>query len=91
MSNEQDMLIWKLQKIADRNGLKITELLDSVLAAKERLLGDKWIYCPCDPENKSRYCGSKLCLNDIKRDGICHCGLFKEVNNWKDSLIYREE
>lgn len=67
----------KLQKIAERNGLKTTELLDSISTVKKGLLGDKWIYCPCDPENKKRYCGSKLCLNDVEKDGVCHCGLFE--------------
>ena len=71
------MIKTKLQKIAERNGLKTTELLDSIATAKKGLLGDKWIYCPCDPDNKKRYCGSKLCLSEIKEHSTCHCGLFR--------------
>lgn len=116
MSNEQDMLIWKLDKdlsrarlalgkiynivgkvccaktkhalsfiarddvdkIAERNQLRTTELLDSISTVKSGVLKERWIYCPCCSEDKSRYCGSKPCLEDIKRDGICHCGLYEK-------------
>lgn len=71
------MIKTKLQKIAERNGLKTTELLDSISTVKKGLLGNKWIYCPCEPENAKRYCGSKKCLNEIKEQGTCHCGLFR--------------
>lgn len=72
------MIKAKLQKIADRNGLKTTELLDSISTVKKGLLRERWIYCPCEPDNNKRYCGSKMCLNDVKKDGVCHCGLFRK-------------
>ena len=71
------MIKEKLRKIAERNGFKLTDRLDSVSKAKRVLLGDKWIYCPCDTENKNRYCGSKVCLEEIQKKGVCHCGLFE--------------
>ncbi len=44
--------------------------------------------CPCDANNLSRYCGSKLCEQDILYDGHCHCNLFwvhekGEKKQWK--------
>lgn len=68
----------KLIKIAQRNNLRTTELLDSISTVKSGVLKQRWIYCPCCSEDKSRYCGSKPCLEDIKRDGVCHCGLYEK-------------
>ena len=71
------MIEEKLCIIAERNGLKTTERLNLISAVKEWMLCDKWVYCPCDLDNNKRYCGSKLCMEDIKTEGICHCGLFE--------------
>jgi hypothetical protein len=32
--------------------------------------------CPCDSQNKNRYCGSALCIADVVYKGHCHCNLF---------------
>jgi len=74
---EVNMIKQALSKIAERNRLKVTDRLDSVSKAKQMLLGEEWIYCPCETANKDRYCGSKVCLEDIENFGVCHCGLFK--------------
>lgn len=74
---EVKMIKQALSKIAERNGLKVTDRLDSVSKAKQMLLGEEWICCPCETENKDRYCGSKVCLEEIQKKGVCHCGLFE--------------
>lgn len=66
----------KLKRIADHNGLKITDKLNAIVGAKRLLLGDKWIYCPCEANDVARYCGSEKCLAEINEKGVCHCGLF---------------
>lgn len=71
------MIKTKLNRIAERNGLETTELLGSIATVKKSLLRERWIYCPCEPEDAKRYCGSRKCLNEINKQGICHCGLFR--------------
>lgn len=42
-------------------------------------------HCPCDGDNPDRFCGSKLCYQDILKDGHCHCNLFLLKEN-KDEI-----
>ena len=64
------------QKIANHHNLKLTENSQKILNAKN-LLGIG-IYCPCQSDDKSAYCGSPKCLKEIKENGVCHCGIFKK-------------
>ena len=64
------------QKIANHHNLKLTENSQRILNAKN-LLGIG-IYCPCQSEDKTAYCGSSKCLREIRENEICHCGLFKK-------------
>lgn len=76
MKNKEDILNQMLKICQKRNNLP-TDKISNIANAKYMLLKENWIYCPCDPDNKNRYCGSKLCQNDINEYGICHCGCFK--------------
>lgn len=64
------------QKIANFHNINLTENAQKVLNAKN-LLGIG-IYCPCQSDNKSAYCGSPKCLKEIRENGVCHCGIFKK-------------
>jgi hypothetical protein len=64
------------QKIANHHNLKLTENSQKILNAKN-LLGIG-IYCPCQSDDKSAYCGSPKCLKEIKENGVCHCGIFEK-------------
>ena len=55
------------------------EQLKKIINAKILVFGPnlKHIYrCPCDSQNPERYCGSDRCLQDIEKEGHCHCNLF---------------
>lgn len=62
------------QKIANFHNLHLSENAQKILNAKN-LLGIG-IYCPCQSDDKSAYCGSRKCLKEIKENGVCHCGIF---------------
>lgn len=64
------------QKIANFHNLNLSENAQKILNAKN-LLGIG-IYCPCQSEDKSAYCGSPKCLKEIKENGVCHCGIFSK-------------
>lgn len=65
----------KIFKIAEHNGVDVSyENLGRILKAKKVFkLG---IYCPCCPDDKDRYCGSKKCMEEVRKNKSCHCGLF---------------
>ena len=64
----------QLLELAEKKGLQPTWFFDRIVRAKERFGLD--FGCPCDKDNPKRYCISKLCLSDIKRDGHCHCNMW---------------
>ena len=66
-----------MRKLAEANGVGITENFDKILNVKE--LFGIGLRCPCDRDNESRYCISEQCLKDIKETGRCHCNCFCEV------------
>lgn len=72
VESTEDKMLW----LANLNGLSQTENFYKIVEAKERLNID--MRCPCDKDNKDRYCISKKCLDDIERDGHCRCNCFKK-------------
>ena len=73
MSIDQAMLA-----ICDTMGYEPTEYLERVARAKEKLFSEKcWRNCPCDKDNENRFCISKLCREDIERDGHCKCRAYR--------------
>lgn len=77
MKTKEEILKY-MQVICNKNNYIPTDKISNIASAKEMLLKENWIYCPCDSNNKSRYCGSKLCNSDIEINGICHCGCYKK-------------
>lgn len=65
----------QLLELAEKKGLQPTWFFDRIVKAKERFGLD--FGCPCDKDNPKRYCISKLCFSDIKRDGECHCRAYQ--------------
>ena len=70
------MLKDELLQIAKEYGVEPTEYFERIVKAKERF--GLTIGCPCDKDNKERYCISPLCMSDIKENGTCHCNCWRE-------------
>lgn len=68
-----------MKKICSYKGYIETDKISKIANAKAMMLGEDWIHCPCDPENKARFCISKKCQSDIEENGVCHCGCYKKV------------
>lgn len=69
------MLAQELLQIAKEHGVEPTQYFERIVKAKERFgLG---VLCPCDKDNKERYCISPLCMSDIEQKGTCHCCAYK--------------
>lgn len=49
---------------------------DKIVRAKKMMFSDDLTRCPCDGNNPDRYCGSRLCMQNIEEDGHCHCNMF---------------
>ena len=63
--------------LAEQNGYDVTDNLTAIARAKFRFFGvDNWRDCPCVKDG-NHACGSKQCKEDIEKDGICHCNLYK--------------
>jgi len=78
MWEEQDSIKEKLLRLGKSNGLEPTEFFEKIVKAKERF--GLTIGCPCDRENKDRYCISPLCKSDIEKNGTCHCQMWCKTN-----------
>ena len=61
-------------KIAKHNGLTLSEKASKIINVKD-ILG-VGIRCPCYPNDKARYCGSKKCVAEVMAKEKCHCGMF---------------
>lgn len=71
----------RIEKIAKNKDFRLSNNVDKIIKAKKIMFEDtEWQRCPCDAQNKDRYCGSTLCENDVKESGKCHCGLFLRKN-----------
>jgi hypothetical protein len=64
--------------------------IEKIVRAKTLLFDDdNLMRCPCDAQNKNRYCGSALCIADVVYKGCCHCHLFhseKTLQELNDGL-----
>ena len=89
---EKSDLINKMKEHASANGIKLNpdqKFVDAIITGllnNESKYGPGRLYCPCrsimaDNEmNKKIICPCVFHLDEIKRDGVCHCGLFVEVD-----------
>lgn len=73
----KEELLAKINMIAETNGFGVSENAEKIANAKLRMFDGEWWRCPCDGDNKERFCCSQLCQSDIRSQGQCHCGLFK--------------
>ena len=71
-------ILQKLYRYSYLCNYKINEkTVCRIARTKLNFFGKKdWKRCPCDESNPLRYCGSKLCRQDIETKGKCHCNLF---------------
>ena len=85
-----EKILQRSREYARENGIclnpnqKIVESLINALIEREEKYGQG--YCPCrvvsgDPEkDKDIICPCKFCLDEVKRDGHCHCFLFVDCS-----------
>lgn len=81
--NKEDKLA-SLKQEAEKRGYGLTknvDLLVNTMFKKEKKLGG--LYCPCqnvsimeEAEKKKYLCPCEGLDNDIKENGVCHCGMF---------------
>lgn len=71
----------KMTKIADALDFGLNENAIKIAKVKSRM--EDYRTCPCDPKNDLRYCGSRLCEEDTKRDRHCHCNCYYPLNSNK--------
>ena len=78
LQNRQE-IVAKIKATAERNGYEVTDNVIKIADAKLRFFGcQKWALCPCDLDS-DRACISKHCKEDIAKDGVCHCNLYRRV------------
>lgn len=76
---EEEILKEMLTKCHEA-GFKPTLNATRIAKSKKMFFGDKeWMRCPCDRDNKDRFCISDLCKADIEKDGICHCRCYQKA------------
>lgn len=68
-----------IEKIARENDLGLTDNVQKIAKFRERtqMPMDK---CPCDPKADDRGCIGEKCWDEINKDGVCHCNLFRRAN-----------
>lgn len=71
----EEEIVKNIEKLAEENGYDLNTNVKSIARIKARQ--EDWKTCPCDP-NSDRGCISAHCKEDIERDGICHCHLYKK-------------
>ena len=70
----------KIKNIARIYGFDLKNV-DKIVKAKIMLFKDGNVHrCPCDADNPSRFCGSAVCLHDVKVNRHCECRLFWKVD-----------
>lgn len=73
---EEDKVVDNIKKKAEEHGYKLTGNEHKIAKAKLRFFGiENWEECPCH-RNCGRSCISKICKEDIERDGVCGCNLY---------------
>lgn len=68
-----------IDKIAVENNLELTDNAFNIARFRARTqmpMGK----CPCEPNATDRGCIGKKCWDEINKDGVCHCNLFRRAN-----------
>ena len=66
----------RFEKMAEENGLVLSENADRIIKVKERAIDE--YACPCHPNDPEHYCLSPLCKETALTKGYCDCRLFKK-------------
>lgn len=68
-----------LDKIAVENNLELTDNAFNIarFRARTQMPMEK---CPCEPNATNRGCIGEKCWDEINKDGVCHCNLFRRAN-----------
>lgn len=75
---ELDEIVSCIKKKAEASGLDLTQNLIAIARAKQRFFGIlSWSRCPCDKDS-DRSCISSRCKEEIEKNGVCHCNLYKK-------------
>ena len=67
-----------LTKAAKDANLELTENAHNI-ARFRAMAGIDMDKCPCSPNDPTRYCISKKCMEDIKKFSRCHCNAFRKA------------
>lgn len=78
---EQEVLL-RICRMSDALGFFITENAPRIARIKARQ--EDWRQCPCAKNDKEMYCGSRKCEEMTKKDGHCHCNLFKIIKKTEE-------
>lgn len=65
-----------IDRFAEKHKLEIRNKSKIINAKKMMFIHGNMRRCPCDGGNPERYCGSKKCMEDIIKNGKCHCNMF---------------
>ena len=68
-----------IEKIARENDLGLTDNVDNIarFRARTQMPMEKG---PCAPQAEGRGCIGDKCWDEINKDGVCHCNLFRRAN-----------
>ena len=71
-------LLQIIDRVAEAHGFELGENKEKIVKAKLMMCQEDLKLCPCDhtPESK-RYCGSPTCVKETRKNGCCHCKLFR--------------
>lgn len=88
MLDKEEEKFLKIEKIKDlmiilskKNNLSLTDNYENVAKAKYMIFSRNKkspIFCPCESNDEKRFCISEKCLQDIEKNGICHCGCYRK-------------
>lgn len=74
----------KITRIANKYNFELKNV-EKIINAKMRFFDEgERHHCPCDSQNKNRYCGSALCIADTIYKGHCHCNMFHAKKTLQD-------
>lgn len=78
---EKQKLKDALIRLSVLKDVDISDKFDKIANAK--IILNVGFRCPCCPNDREMACISRKCFNDIHKNGVCHCGLFKKKEESK--------
>ena len=79
---ELSIVVENINECAAINGYSLTSNAERIAKAKLRFFGlGEWYRCPCYPPSDIEHgCGKMACAKEIDENGVCHCNLFKKLD-----------